>query len=126
MRNLIGRLNARSQTDLDRIAVAWRMIITAPDKAGTVAQVIRTLTDIRAVRDAWWSLDDNDRALLSVLSEAREPMAIESIAAATKTNEADTRSAATRSAAKRIGSPPGPSARQRAATAPGGGRRPAK
>ena len=68
MRNLIGRLNARSQTDLDRIAVAWRMVITAPDKAGTVAQVIRTLTDIRAVRDAWWSLDDNDRALLTVLS----------------------------------------------------------
>ncbi len=96
MRNLIGRLNARSQTDLDRIAVAWRMVITAPDKAGTVAQVIRTLTDIRAVRDAWWSLDDNDRALLAVLSEAREPMAIESIAAATKTNEADTRSAAIR------------------------------
>ena len=96
MRNLIGRLNARSQTDLDRIAVAWRMIITAPDKAGTVAQVIRTLTDIRAVRDAWWSLGDDDRSLLAVLAEAREPMSIESIAVATKMNEADTRAAAIR------------------------------
>jgi hypothetical protein len=81
MRNLIGRLNARDPVDLDRIASAWHVPLTASDKSGVLAQIVRSLTDIRAVRDAWAALDDDARAFIALLAEAGESRALSEITA---------------------------------------------
>ena len=81
MRNLIGRLNARSSSDLDRIAGAWRAPVSATDKSALVAQVFRTLTDLRAVRDAWSSLEDDERAFILLLARTDEPLSLPDLAA---------------------------------------------
>jgi hypothetical protein len=83
MRNLIGRLNARDPADLDRIASAWRVPLTASEKAGVVAQIVRTLTDIRAVRDAWVNLDEDARAIVAILAGSGASQTIPDLAVAT-------------------------------------------
>lgn len=96
MRNLIGRLNARSQSDLDRIAAAWRVVVTAPDKSGTVAQIVRTLTDLRSVRDAWVELADDDRTMIAALASSREALTLDALAQKTTDDAADVRATAVR------------------------------
>lgn len=96
MRNLIGRLNARSQSDLDRIASAWRVVVTAPDKSGTVAQIVRTLTDLRSVRDAWSELSDDDRNLIAALAASREAQTLDALAQKLTSDPADVRATAVR------------------------------
>lgn len=71
VRNLIGRLNARSPGELGRIASAWHVPLGSADKPGQVGQIYRALTDPRAVRDAWSELTESDRALITAL--ARSP-----------------------------------------------------
>ncbi len=96
MRNLIGRLNARNQFDLDRIAAAWRAPITTTDKPAVVAQLFRTLTDLRAVRDAWAALDVDDRTLIATFATASAPMTLAELAAELRGEPAEVRDAAIR------------------------------
>ncbi|MCC6791030.1 MAG: helicase-associated domain-containing protein [Thermomicrobiales bacterium] len=68
MRNLLGRLNARSPEELNRIAAAWQIPVSGGDKLGQVAQLYRALSDPRTARDMWARLPDDERALAGVLA----------------------------------------------------------
>ena len=96
MRNLIGRLNARDPIDLDRIAATWQVPLTASEKPAVVAQIVRTLTDIRAVRDAWDSLDEQARTFIAFLAEAGESRALPDIATGLQRDPATVRETAVR------------------------------
>jgi hypothetical protein len=69
--NLLGRLNARSQEEVARIAATWRIATEGRDRLGLVASLYRALTDIRTVRDVWQELPEDERALVITLD--REP-----------------------------------------------------
>lgn len=78
MRNLLGRLNARSADELVRIATAWQVPVSGGDKLGQVAQLYRALTDIRAVRDVWERLPSDEREVIAALAlgdESARPIA---------------------------------------------------
>ncbi len=68
MRNLLGRLNARSADELTRIAAAWLVPLTATNRHAQVGQLYRALSDPRTVRDFWELLDDDERALVRLLA----------------------------------------------------------
>ena len=53
MRNLMGRLNTRTDEELQRISIAWLVPGTARDRAALIAQLMRSMTDLRATRDFW-------------------------------------------------------------------------
>lgn len=69
MKNLLGRLNARSSEDVARIATTWRIGVDGADKLGMVANVYRALTDVRTIRDVWAALPDDECALIVALLE---------------------------------------------------------
>jgi hypothetical protein len=96
VRNLIGRLNARSSIDLDRIATAWQVPVSASDKASQVGQLYRALTDPRTIRDAWETLDDDDRALIATLVAAAEAIPLDALARQLNREPADVRDHASR------------------------------
>ena len=81
VRNLLGRLNARSQDDLLRIARFWQVTVKGDDRARLVGALYRTMTDIRSMRDVWDRLPADQQAMarLLALSDA-PPMTIEAIA----------------------------------------------
>src|SRR3954467_3509001 len=68
MRNLLGRLNARSTDELTRIAAAWLVPLTASNRHAQVGQLYRALSDPRTVRDFWELLDEDERALVRLLA----------------------------------------------------------
>jgi hypothetical protein len=72
MRNLLGRLNARSADDLARIAAFWGVQVAGAGGPGgrhrQVGQLYRALTDPRAVRDVWERLAPAERALVRLLA----------------------------------------------------------
>lgn len=70
MRNLLGRLNAREPDELGRIAAAWQVVVSGGDKLGQVAQLYQAMTDLRAGRDLWTRLPEDERALIAVLALA--------------------------------------------------------
>lgn len=94
MRNLIGRLNARSPGELGRIANAWHVPLGSADKPGQVGQIYRALTDPRAVRDAWSELTENDRALITALVRSPASLAISEISERIDRDPAELRDAA--------------------------------
>ncbi len=78
MRNLLGRLNARSAEELSRISAAWQVPVSGSDKLGQVAQLYRALTDPTSARDLWSRLPEDERALITLLlssDEAAIPLA---------------------------------------------------
>jgi hypothetical protein len=75
MRNLLGRLNARSADELTRIAAAWLVPMTASDRHAQVGQLYRALTDPRTIRDFWELLDDEEREIVRLLA-LEEDMAL--------------------------------------------------
>jgi hypothetical protein len=79
VRNLIGRLNARTPGELGRIANAWHVPLGSADKSGQVGQIYRALTDPRAVRDAWSELSESDRALITTLARSPSSLTIAEI-----------------------------------------------
>lgn len=97
MRNLLGRLNARSAEELSRISVAWQVPVSGSDKLGQVAQLYRALTDPTSARDLWSRLPPDERALITLLLSADEsarPLA--ELAAQLGQPEADVRQIAAR------------------------------
>ncbi len=65
MRNLMGRLNTRSDEELQRIAVAWLLPGTARDRAALIAQLMRAMTDLRTVRDFWTRRTSEEQDLIA-------------------------------------------------------------
>ena len=88
MKNLLGRLNARSQEDVARIATTWRIAVDGTDKLGMVATVYRALTDIRTIRDVWDALPEDERALIVAL-DGTPPVPLTIPDLATKLNVAE-------------------------------------
>ena len=97
MRNLLGRLNARSPEELGRIAAAWQVPLSGSDKLGQVSRLYRVLTDPRAVRDAWERFAADERALVAALTLGDETaLTLAELSRQLATPEADVRATATR------------------------------
>lgn len=97
MRNLLGRLNARSTEELTRIATAWQVLSPAGDRLGTIGRLYRALSDPRTVRDAWDLLPDDEKAMIRLLATNDEPaLTLPDLAVALGVPEADARDTATR------------------------------
>jgi hypothetical protein len=96
MRNLLGRLNARSAEELTRIATAWRTPVSVSDRPGQVGQLYRALIDPRTVRDAWELLDANEQAMVRLLAIGHDTaLTLAQIAGELDLTEADARQTAT-------------------------------
>ena len=70
MRNLLGRLNARNPDELHRVGRFWRVTLSGNDRGRHVGALYRTMTDVRAVRDAWDRLDAEAQLLVRELALA--------------------------------------------------------
>ena len=68
MQNLLGRLNARSEGDLERIAAFWHVPLPDGPRHRRVGALYRALTDPRSARDVWAALSDNQRPLVRLLA----------------------------------------------------------
>ncbi|MEA2582600.1 MAG: hypothetical protein QOF33_685 [Thermomicrobiales bacterium] len=68
MRNLLGRLNARTTEELTRIAAAWQVPLPSGDRPGMVSRLYRALADPRTVRDCWDRLPEDEQAMVRLLA----------------------------------------------------------
>ncbi|MDQ3515073.1 MAG: hypothetical protein M3462_15690, partial [Chloroflexota bacterium] len=73
MQNLLGRLNARSDADLERIAAFWHVPLPDGPRHRRIGQLYRTLTDPRSARDLWETLSGADRPLVRLLALTDPP-----------------------------------------------------
>lgn len=74
MRNLLGRLHARDETELGRIAAFWRVPLSGGNRHLSVGALYRAMTDIRTVRATWELLSPGQQEmvrLLAVVEDAR-------------------------------------------------------
>lgn len=95
MRNLLGRLHARSTDQRARIATLWRVPVFGPDASQHIGRIYQTMTDIRAVRSVWLRLGDDQRAIIRVLSaDDAKPLTIAQLASAIEKDEETTHAAA--------------------------------
>ena len=70
MRNLIGRLNARSLPELEKIAEVWRIPLSGRDKLARVAALYRAMTTHWVARELWDRLDADEREMVTALVAA--------------------------------------------------------
>jgi len=70
VRNLLGRLNARSSGDIIRIAERWQIPLSGNDARRHVGALYRTMTDIRAARTFYAHLTLEPAALVASLAVA--------------------------------------------------------
>ena len=70
VRNLLGRLNARSPGDIVRIAERWQVPLSGNDTRRHVGALYRTMTDIRAARSFYDHLTDDTAAIVRNLALA--------------------------------------------------------
>ncbi|MCO5221080.1 MAG: hypothetical protein M9947_05770 [Thermomicrobiales bacterium] len=98
MRNLVGRLMARSDEELRRIAIAWMIPSTARDKAALIAQLMRAMTDLRSTRDFWASRsqDEREMILLFLASGSDQGLTMAELAAELNVAEEQARATAAR------------------------------
>lgn len=97
MRNLLGRLNARTSDDLVRIAHFWQIPLPGNDRGRHIGAVYRVMTDIRAARAVWAQLDGPARDIVFTLAMAETgPQSIAEIADRINATERETRDAAIR------------------------------
>jgi hypothetical protein len=68
VRNLAGRLNARSAEELSRIAAFWQIPVSGRDRHSTVGQLYREMRDIRTARDLWDRLAAAEQEIVRVLA----------------------------------------------------------
>jgi hypothetical protein len=71
MRNLLGRLNARSAEDLQRIARFWQVPLTG-DRGRQIGLLYRTMSDVRAVRTVVANLDAESIHVIRELTSSKE------------------------------------------------------
>ncbi len=77
-RNLAGRLNARSESELLRISELWQIPVTGRDRPTIAGQLYREMRDPRTVRDFWEMMSADERLIVQTLSlddRALEPAA---------------------------------------------------
>lgn len=95
MRNLLGRLHARSNDQRERIASLWQVSVFGSDSGQHIGRIYQVMTDIRAVRSVWLRLDDTQRAILRVLAaDGAKPLTIAALAEAIGGDEEPTHTAA--------------------------------
>ncbi|MGB3305278.1 MAG: helicase-associated domain-containing protein [Thermomicrobiales bacterium] len=68
MRNLLGRLNARSADSLQGIARFWSVPLAGHDRGRHVGVLYRTMTDVRAARQIWERLTPVQQAIVRELA----------------------------------------------------------
>jgi len=68
MRNLAGRLTARSSADLMRIAEFWQSVVYGRDRHAVVGQLYREMREVRSARDVWARLDLPEREIISLMA----------------------------------------------------------
>ena len=68
MRNLLGRLHARDETELGRIASFWRVPLSGGNRHLSVGALYRAMTDIRTVRATWDRLSPGQQEMVRVLA----------------------------------------------------------
>jgi hypothetical protein len=94
-RNLLGRLNARTPDDLQRIAAAWLIPLPGTDRARHVGVLYRGMTDIRLARSMWDRLDPAEQAIVTTLALGDpSPATIEELTARTDFDGGQARAAA--------------------------------
>ena len=97
MRNLLGRLNARSPDDLIQISRFWLVPLPGSDRGRHVGTLYRAMTDVRHARAVWERLDPNAQIVVHDLALAPpEPRTVAEIAALTGLPEAVAREVAIR------------------------------
>jgi hypothetical protein len=72
MRNLLGRLNARSVQDLSRIADAWQTPLAGRDRLAQISQLYRTMTRPSMVRAQWDALDPDQQTVVRELLDGAD------------------------------------------------------
>ncbi|MGI8485324.1 MAG: hypothetical protein ACR2OU_13800, partial [Thermomicrobiales bacterium] len=94
MRNLLGRLNARSADSLHRIARFWSVPLVGNDRGRHVGALYRTMTDIRSARQVWERLDSAHQVIVRdlALSES-DALPVADISRLTQLPEPETREA---------------------------------
>lgn len=95
VRNLLGRLNARSPADIARIAEQWQISLSGNDVRRHVGALYRTMTDVRAARTFYADLTVERAAIVQMLAQSdSEPRTLAEIAELTGQAEDVTRDAA--------------------------------
>lgn len=95
VRNLLGRLNARSPGDIIRIAERWQVPLSGNDVRRHVGALYRTMTDIRAARTFYAHLTPEPAAIIGSLALAPSgPRTLSEIAELISLPEDATRDAA--------------------------------
>lgn len=95
MKNLLGRLHARTDDQRARIAMLWRVSVFGDDSSQHIGRIYQAMTDIRAARDTWLRLSEMQRRIVQLLvPDATPPMTIAQLAAAISESGEDTRTAA--------------------------------
>lgn len=95
MKNLLGRLHARSDDQRARIAMLWRVSVFGNDSSQYIGRIYQAMTDIRAARDAWLRLSDVQRSIVrALLADATSPLTIAELADIVEQDEDATREAA--------------------------------
>ncbi len=101
MRNLLGRLNARSADDLNEIADAWQTPLVGRDRLGQISQLYRAMTKPPMVRAQWDNLSPLEQQALRALLEFDDAGAtIDELAESMRTEIEDVRSTCHRLYAK--------------------------
>ena len=70
MRNLLGRLHARGDADIRRIATFWQVPVGGGNRHAAVGTLYRAMTDIRTVRDVWERLGPEQQEVVRLLALA--------------------------------------------------------
>lgn len=81
VRNLLGRLNARSPGDVVRIAERWQIPLSGNDVRRHVGALYRTMTDVRAARTFYADLNPVPAAIVGAMAlGGSEPRTLAEIA----------------------------------------------
>ncbi|CAN5795383.1 hypothetical protein BH24CHL4_BH24CHL4_08940 [soil metagenome] len=98
VRNLAGRLNARSAEELARIAGFWQIPVRGSDRHSVVGQLYREMRDIRTARDLWERLTAGEQDMVRMLAladpAAELSMTLAELASAIECGPQETRSIA--------------------------------
>lgn len=95
MKNLLGRLHARSNDQRERIAMLWRVPVFDRDTSRSIGRIYQAMTDPRAARDTWLRLDPMQQRIVRLLvPDDTTPLTIAELAAALGEDEETTRDGA--------------------------------
>ncbi|MGH2599041.1 MAG: hypothetical protein ACRDJ9_06600, partial [Dehalococcoidia bacterium] len=80
MRNLLGRLHARDDAELTRIAAFWRAPLAGGSRHLAVGALYRAMTDSRTVRSVWDRLTPSQQEMVRLLAVAEDARAAPTLA----------------------------------------------